>query len=149
MTRPDCLNSCLNLAVNLVYCFRAALKKNQQKSIPFFYHWSWKCICVKMDLSLEITAINYLLSIHWGRALKKKKSHCSSFPQSHLFLLSLLVVCVLHWFCQHYSLDPNDATGDHGEESDVSELTQGKEALSVMDWCCSFFGAGFCHFRSL
>lgn len=86
-----------------------------------------------MDLSLEITAINYLLSTHWERALKKKKSHCTSFAQSHSFLLCLPVVHVFHWLCQHHSLDLSDATGDRGEEADVSELTQEKEVFLVMD----------------
>lgn len=132
------LCSCLNLAVNLVYCFKAALKKNQQKSILFyFYHWSYKCICVKMDLSLEITAINYLLSAHRGWALKKNKPpHCTSFPQHLPFLLWLFVVCIfciLPWVCQHHSLDPKNAPGYCGEEGDFSELAQGKEVLLVRD----------------
>lgn len=131
---------------------QGCIEEESTKKLLFFFfnHWSLKCICVKMDLSLEITAINYLLSVHWGCAFKKKTPpHCTSFPQGLLFLLWLLVVCILHWVCQNHSLDPKNATGHYGEEGDVSELTQGEEVLLVRDWCWSFFRASFCHFRGL
>lgn len=52
-----------------------------------------------MDLSLEITAINYLLSTHWGWAVFKNPPHCTTalLFLGLSFLLWLFVVCILHW----------------------------------------------------
>jgi len=46
-----------------------------------------------MDISLEITAINYLLSTHWGLALKKKKVTLHLFSSESL--VSPLSACCL------------------------------------------------------
>lgn len=114
----------------------------------FFHHCSWKHICVKMDLSSEITGFNYLLSPRWGQAVKKKNHIAQRLSHTDTHLSFVCVVSVCH-------------TGSAKDIPWAQMLLQGEvgapsyhRAKSSSWWPLGqqqdrHHSSGYCHFRSL
>lgn len=124
-------------------------EKPTKKRLPFFfffYHCSWKRVCVKMDLSSEITGFNYLLSPSWGQAVKKGIAQRLSHTDTRLSFVCLLSVC-------HKGSAKDVPWAQMLLQEDVDALSYHRTRRSSW-WTLGqqqdrHHSSGFCHFRSL